>query len=209
MLGGSGRFRDTGDDFVVVSVGRLIPRKNVTTVIRAFAKAGEPRSRLVLVGGGEQQEPLQAEAAKAGLDGRVTFTGLVERDEVYRHIADSDACISASFGEGLPVAVLEAMACGRPVILSDIPPHREIVGDQGILPLIRPEDVEGFSRELRRFQTMSRASRIELGERCRRLVEERFSLHAMHRAYGAVYRAVMDGSAPLLEAPATSKKEFG
>lgn len=178
----------TRDRFVVVSAGRLIPRKNAATSLRAFHQLGDENSDLVYVGDGESRQGLVEEVRRRGLQDRVTVTGLVERDDVYRYIAASDVYVSTSFGEGLPVAVLEAMVCGTPVILSDIPPHREIAAEAGFIPLIPPDDVEGFARQLQRFKEMSSEQRAAIGRRCRRSVVDRFSLRAMHAAYAAIYR---------------------
>jgi glycosyltransferase involved in cell wall biosynthesis len=183
------------DGFTVVSVGRLIPIKNAATVIGAFDCARDADSRLVFVGDGSLRPELRADADRRSMNGQVVFTGLVQRDDVYRHVAEGDVVVSASRGEGLPVAVLEAMACGRPVILSDIPPHREIVEREGFVPLIPPDDVDGFASELRRYRDMPDGERARLGAECRRLVEERFGLEAMHRAYIPIYAHVMGSRA--------------
>ena len=66
---------------------------------------------------------------------RVTMTGLIPRDEVFLRCASADVLVSTSHGEGLPVAVIEAMAAGCPVILSDIPPHRELMDGEDFVPL--------------------------------------------------------------------------
>jgi glycosyltransferase involved in cell wall biosynthesis len=180
-----------GAGFTAVSVGRLIEIKNGRTLLEAFDRSRRDDSRLVFVGDGALRGALRTEADRRALDGQVVFTGLVERDDVYRHLAAADVVVSASRGEGLPVAVLEAMACGRPVILSDIPPHREIAGGASFIGLVAPDDAEGFAGELRRFMDMSEEDRAELGERCRRLVEERFGLDAMHRSYVPIYAALL------------------
>ncbi len=202
--------RTSRDGFTVVSVGRLIPIKNAATVIGAFDSARDADSRLVFVGDGSLRRELRADADRRSMNGQVVFTGLVERDDVYRHVAEGDVVVSASRGEGLPVAVLEAMACGRPVILSDIPPHREIVDREGFIPLIPPDDVEGFAAELRRFKDMPSEERERLGARCRRLVEERFGLEAMHRAYVPIYKHVMghraDQAAVELDFPPSDRR---
>jgi glycosyltransferase involved in cell wall biosynthesis len=183
---------DTRDDrFDIVCIGRLISRKNPATLLQAFNLLDESDSMLVYVGDGNLRQGLLDEARSLGVGERVTVTGLVERDDVYRYAARGDVCVSASRGEGLPVAVLEAMACGRPVILSDIPPHREIAEGVDFVPLIAPDDVDGLTRQLYRFSKLSREQRAAIGNSCRRLVEERFSLRAMHRSYDEVYREVM------------------
>lgn len=177
--------------FTAVSVGRLIRIKNGRTLLEAFDRSRESDSRLVFVGDGALRGALRSEADRRALDGQVVFTGLVARDDVYRHVAAGDVVVSASRGEGLPVAVLEAMACGRPVILSDIPPHREIADGASFIGLVAPDDAAGFADELRRFMAMTEEERDELGERCRRLAEERFGLEAMHRSYVPIYTALL------------------
>ncbi|MEZ4683877.1 MAG: glycosyltransferase [Caldilineaceae bacterium] len=85
------------------------------------------------------------------------------------------------------MAVIEAMACGRPVVLSDIPPHREIAQHTSVIPLIDCDDVAGFAEAIHRFRTMSPSERQKIGAECRRVVEMRFSLHAMHRQLESIY----------------------
>lgn len=180
-----------GEPFTLVAVGRLIPVKNPLVAQRAFREADDRASRMVFVGEGHLRELLVAEQRPGELAGRVELTGLVPRERVYEHLIGSDVFISTSRIEGLPVAVIEAMACRRPVILSDIPPHREIAAGADFIPLVPPDDVAGFAREIERLRRMSPAERASIGERCRAIVQERFSLDAMHRGYDAVYGQVL------------------
>jgi glycosyltransferase involved in cell wall biosynthesis len=133
-------------------------------------------------------------------DDRVQFTGLIAREEVFEQLLNADLFISTSRGEGLPISVLEAMACRCPVLLSDIPPHREIAEGVDFIPLVHPEDAAGFAREIKKFREMSLAERIAIGRKCRKLVEERFSLPVMHAGYEEIY-AELSGvqTPPLLE----------
>jgi glycosyltransferase involved in cell wall biosynthesis len=176
--------------FTLVSIGQLIARKNPLAVLRAFAQADDGDGRLVLIGRGPLRDALLAESEAAGVAGRVELTGLVPRDDVYGLLSRGDVFVSASRGEGLPVAVLEAMACARPVILSDIPPHREIATGVDAIPLLAPDDVAGFAREIRRLRAMSVAERAAIGQQCRQVAAERFSVQAMHRGYEQVYAEV-------------------
>lgn len=178
------------DLFNLVCISRLVTIKNPFTVLSAFEAGQDSRSRLTYIGDGPLRQSLVAWSAQAGLDRMVTFTGLLPRNSVFEHMLTADLFISASRGEGLPIAVLEAMACGCPVLLSDIPPHREIAEHVNFIPLVNPDNESGFAREIEKFRRMSSSERAEIGSNCRGLVEQRFSLEAMHARYEAIYRGV-------------------
>lgn len=180
--------------FRVTSVNRLISRKDPTVVLRAFCQLNEAETRLTVIGEGRLRPSLTKCAAQLGISDRVEFTGLISRDEVYRRLSETDLFVSASRGEGLPLAVLEAMACGCPIILSDIAPHREIVDQADFIPLFQPGDYDSLTEEIRAFHAMTPSERQRVGQSCKKLVEERFSLRAMHRAYENLYVDLVNGS---------------
>jgi glycosyltransferase involved in cell wall biosynthesis len=159
--------------------------------LSAFQQSADRASRLVFIGDGHLRGLLVKEIKTRNLQEQVALTGLIPRNSVYENLSKADVVVSASRGEGLPIAVIEAMACRCPVILSDIAPHREIANGADFIPLIPPDDVAGFAREVQRYKQMSAASRTEFGEKCRKLVEERFSLAAMHKRYEEVYAQVI------------------
>lgn len=182
--------RISEDTFTVVAISRLVDIKNPATLLAAFQESANGpvrESRLVHIGKGPLRERLLRESQRTDSKGQIEFTGLIPRERVFEHLRDSDLFISTSRGEGLPIAVMEAMACRCPVVLSDIPPHREIAGSVAFIPLIDPDDVAGFAREIRKFRTMPASERRVIGEKCRKLVEERFSLEAMHARYNEIY----------------------
>ena len=105
-----------------VSVGALSARKDPLLVIRAFRAARNPGLSLVFLGDG----PLAAACRQAAQgDARIRFEGQVA--DVTPFLRAADFLVSASKSEGLPNAVLEAMACGLRVVLTDIGPHRELI----------------------------------------------------------------------------------
>ncbi len=177
-----GRFR-------VVVLGRLIPIKDVATAIRAVAALPGEDVELVIIGDGELRSELDALVADLGIDKRVTFTGLLTRPEVHRQIATADAYLSASLGEGLPVAVIEALAGCCPAVLSDIPPHRELSAGLSSVQLFPIHNVPAATAALARLVDLDPADRAALGERSRHHVEQHYSLTAMHRAYEPIYDA--------------------
>lgn len=183
--------------FTVITVGRLIDSKRYGTLLSAFARAADGRDRLVIVGDGPMRAALERQAAELGIADRVDFLGLVPRDEVYRLLARADLFVSPSRFEGLPVAVLEAMAARLPVVLSDIPPHREIVEGEGIAALVGLDDVDGFAAAMGRLRGMDADERRRIGAENRRIVAEGFSLRSMTDGYGDIYARFPVGSSSL------------
>jgi len=177
-------------DFTIVCISRLVDIKNPFSILGAFQKSADQTSCLVIIGDGFLRDALITKSREVGLENQIEFTGLIPREKVFEYLLNADLFISASRGEGLPVSVLEAMACSCPVILSDIPPHREIVSGVDFIPLIKPDDIEGFARAFTKFREMSVSERATIGQKCRKLVEERFSLPAMHAGYAELYAQI-------------------
>lgn len=176
--------------FNVVAIGRLEPVKDFGTLLRAFARISAHEAKLTIIGAGSRESEVRRHIEELGLTDRVTLTGLIPRDEVFVRCANSDVLVSTSLGEGLPVAVIEAMASRCPVVLSDIPPHRELADGEGFIPIIATGDVDGFAREIDRFAALSTAQLNELRERSRDHVVARYSLPIMHAGTEAVYRSL-------------------
>ncbi|MFW6225194.1 MAG: glycosyltransferase family 4 protein [Bacteroidota bacterium] len=124
---------------VFISVGSLIERKDMRTVIDGFIKFNKNKNNILLiVGDGPDKESLQK---SVGQD--VLFLGKVSN--VVEYLQISDCFISAALAEGLPDSVLEAMACGLPVVLSNIPSHKELFQDEeGVFfPVKQVSDLSG------------------------------------------------------------------
>lgn len=184
------------NNFTVVAVSRLVGIKNPSAVLMAFQEGADQTGRLIYMGDGPLRQSLISKSQEAGLTDQVKFTGLVPREKVFENLLNADLFISTSRGEGLPVSVLEAMACCCPVLLSDIPPHREIAEGLDFIPLVHQDDIAGFAREIKKFSEMPLSERRTLGQTCRKVIEERFSLPVMHAAYEEVYGQVMSNRSP-------------
>lgn len=193
-----GRSDNKTSDFTIVNIGRLVEVKNPFTVLAAFRLSIDPNSRLCIIGDGPLRHFLTMQSRQEGFENQIEFTGLIPRERVFEYLLGADLFVSTSRGEGLPIAVLEAMACRCPVLLSDIPPHREIAEGVDFIPLINPDDTAGFAREIKKFREMSVVERNMIGQNCRNLVEERFSLAVTHDGYEKVYAEIMGDSAGLL-----------
>lgn len=178
------------NDFTTVAISRLVNIKNPFALLAAFQQSADQSSRLIHIGDGPLRQALITLSRAAEPENQIEFTGLIPRERVFEYLLHADLFISVSRGEGLPISVLEAMACRCPVILSDIPPHREIAEGVDFIPLIQPDDVAGFAQAIKKFRDMPVAERKAIGQKCRKLVEKRFSLTAMHAGYEKVYAQI-------------------
>lgn len=131
------RRRKWEKDTVMISVGRLAPEKNWTTLIHAAALVlkEHPRFRLVLIGDGQERKVLEGLARELGIRRRVTFTGALPFSEIPTYMKASDLFGFASVTETQGLATLEAMAARLPVVAVDASGTRDILkhGKQGYL----------------------------------------------------------------------------
>lgn len=126
---------DESKPFTLLTVGSLIPRKDVTTIIEAIAQMHSPQSfKLVIVGDGPERHHLESLVEKKSLEEVVEFVGQLPPERVIEYLHDADAFILASHSEGRPNVVLESFAAGVPVVASDIEGVKELIqeGENGM-----------------------------------------------------------------------------
>lgn len=180
------------DDFVVTVVGRLVPVKNVELAVRAVARLHRDLStaRLLVVGDGPERARLEALAADQGLPpGRVRFLG--HRQDVARVLAASDVMAITSTTEGLPYVLLEAAACGTPVVSTRVGAIAELFGDGAVALLppgteTRPEACEALADLLLRL-ALDPAGRRGLARRAAEVQRRELSTEAMLSSTLEVY----------------------
>lgn len=131
--------------FVVGAMGRLAPEKNFALIPRIAARL--PGAQFLIAGSGPCEAQIRAAVASEGVGEAVTLCGRVDQRELF--YAALDALILPSLFEGLPMALLEAMACGLPCVASALPDIARAVGAQGADLLCPPENPEAFARALR------------------------------------------------------------
>lgn len=175
----------------IATVGRLSETKNQATLVRAFAAVADeaPDVRLTIVGDGPLREDLEALASSLGVRDRVEFTGFVDREDVYRLLAASDVYVQPSLSEGFCVALVEAMACELPVVVSDLPVLHEVVGDAG--DFVPPTDADAFAAQLARLLADDRR-RLEAGRRAAERARSEFPIERTARAYRELYAALLE-----------------
>ena len=131
----------------LLAVGTLEPRKNLSVALRAFMQLSAPlrkRFPLVLVGmKGWHTSALEKQIAPLIAAGEIRLLGYLPREDLAAVVAGATALVYPSIYEGFGLPPLEAMACGVPVITSNVSSIPEVVGDTGLM--LDPQDVDGFA----------------------------------------------------------------
>lgn len=152
------------DDFVILCTGELNENKNQKTLISAAAKIGDsvPNLKVLLAGNGPKEQELKELINRLGLTDTVRLLGY--RTDLERLVPAVDVVVSCSYREGMPLNIIEAMLCKKPVVASHNRGHDELVEDSVTGCLVDPDNAEGFAEELKMFASRS-ALRLTCGER--------------------------------------------
>jgi glycosyltransferase involved in cell wall biosynthesis len=188
-----GRDLGLGRKRVVLSASVLHRQKGVQYLVEAFAAVARdvPDAHLVIVGDGPFRSGLESQVSRLSLSGRVSFAGRRPNSELrdYYNLADVFVIPTVRV-EGLPLIELEAMACGRPVVASDIGGIPTVIEDGVNGLLVAPKDVAGLAEKMKAVLSDA-AFAQRLGSAARATIVERFSRERMVADTVAVYRSVV------------------
>jgi glycosyltransferase involved in cell wall biosynthesis len=182
------------NDLVVGKIARLFRLKGHEFLFEAAPRivAAVPNVKFLLVGDGVYRERFEWWVTKLGLRSHFVFAGLVPPQEIPRYVSSMDLLVHLSLREGLPRALPQALACGKPVVAFDVDGGREVClnGETGLL--VRVGDVnalaDGVIRLLQDAKVMDR-----MGARGRELVREQFSEERMVQQLDELYRRLWVG----------------
>jgi len=168
------KLKISSDKKIFITVGSLISRKDMETVIKGFKLFNSDKTSILLIAGeGPEKENLQFIS-----DDNIVFLGNISN--VVEYLQISDCFISASLAEGLPNTVLEAMACGLPTILSDIPSHRELYENEKVEIFSIKDDIK--LSKLLKIIDLAKQKEISL-----KLINNHFSAKSMSEKYQKIY----------------------
>ncbi len=181
-----------GEPCTAVMVGRFKAPKDPVTLVNAWARVGASH-RLLLVGDGPMRPEVEALILKQGLDGRVAVLGA--RDDVPVLLRAADIFVLSSRWEGMPLAVIEAMMSGLPVVATDVGGVSEAVvhGETGFL--VPMGDPDALALALDRLLA-DPALRRRMGEAGRRRALEHFTEERMLAETAALYERALSGRTP-------------
>jgi len=177
----------------ILFVGVLNGRKGEFDLIRAMKKvtAACPGASLSVIGDGPARGGATEMAERLGLEGNIRFMPCAGYADMPGHYRKSSLFVLPSYSEGLPKVLLEAMACGTPVVVSDIPGHREVVTDGVTGYLFKPGDVDGLAATIIKALENAEQGRM-IASAARALVELRFTWDEVARRLDRVYERALE-----------------
>jgi glycosyltransferase involved in cell wall biosynthesis len=139
------------DAIVFGFVGRFAPIKDLSTLVEAFVQlaAAEPHAHLLLIGDGETRADVEAQAARSGAASRIHFMGW--RTDLPCIFATIDIGVLTSRNEGTPVALIETLAAGKPVVATNVGGVADVVDDGETGLLVEPGDAPACAAAMRRL----------------------------------------------------------
>lgn len=198
---------------IVVSIGRLVPRKGIDNAIRGVARLESEFgiAATLLVVGGDSVDPdaastpeidrLRQVAASAGIAERVVFTGRRPRELLKLYYSAADAFVTTPWYEPFGITPLEAMACGTPVIGTNVGGIKYSVVDGETGFLVAPNDPDALARRLAQLYQRPELAK-QLGRNAVRRVNAQFTWEQVSTAIAALYRDLCDEDLPAAAAGA-------
>ncbi|NIK76106.1 glycosyltransferase EpsD [Paenibacillus castaneae] len=185
------------DDFILFYAAELNKNKNQQLLIRAIALIKEqvPQLKLLLAGQGPLLEPLRKLAAQLGVASMVHFLG--QRDDIAALLPMCDVAVASSLREGLPVNMMEAMACGLPIVATNNRGHSELVSSGLNGFIIEHDQVFDFASRLLQL-SVSDELRQRMGTESVDMVKK-YSLAQVSRELSDIYKSLMEHSEEEME----------
>ena len=181
------------DQVIFGMVSSLTSEKNHSCAITAFADLEDKKSQLLIVGDGPLLEELKGQAISMNISERVFFAG--RRSNIGEILSVVDVFLLPSLMEGLPMALLEAMACGKAVIVSRVGENANVVENNMSGIIVEPSDVAGLANAM---QLMLKRDdlRNEFGQQARKTVKKKYSSDVMTYNYCQLYDQILAGFKP-------------
>lgn len=179
------------EDKSIVWVGRFVPEKGLHYLINASRVVVQrhPDAKFILVGNGVLRWEIQQMVMKYGLSRNFFFTGSVSRKKVLEILQSATLFVFPSLKEGMPIALLEAMSCAKPVIGSDISGINDIIvhGENGFL--VPPRNPEALAKTIMMLLE-DKDTRRKIGQNARKLVMEKYSWNVILKKIEKLYYEV-------------------
>lgn len=172
--------------------GFLIRRKGVIYLIKAFKEISKNYKNISLkiVGDGPEKRNLESISNKSNLKNKIKFEGWVDHENLYKYYQNCDIFVLPSLSESFGQVLIEAMACGKPCIASNITGPNEIVLHNKTGYLFEPKNVTELTKYIS-ILIEDEKLRIKLGKNARKIVEEKYDWKKITEKYCKIYEEVI------------------
>lgn len=185
------------NDLIILGVGRLVAKKGFKYLIKAMPAILKANKNItfVVIGEGDQRQELEDLAKNLGVDNKLKLPGWVNYDELvyYYNVCDVFILPSVRDEEGnlddQSVSVVEAMACGKPIVTANFPGYRIVIEENVNGYLIETEKYKQIERALNRLVT-SQQLRVQMGNESRDLILNNFTWDQIGRQYTQLFRKI-------------------
>lgn len=184
---------------ILLNVARISPVKGQKDLLEVMPQILKrfPKAKLLIAGDGDGQLLGQLVDLRAQLKLQEQVQLLGRRDDIAALLHVSDLFVFSSYFEGLPGAIVEAMAAGKPVVAFDIPSLKEVVEDGFSGILVRERNVNKFAESIIQLAENPEIAR-KMGERSQKIVRERFDIRQNVKSLQVVYQKMLNGSSGVL-----------
>ncbi len=179
------------DDFLLFYAAEFNKNKNQQMLLQSLALIKEevPHAKLLLAGEGPLLETCKHLASTLGISNMVNFLGF--RNDIHEIVPMCDVAVASSLREGLPVNMMEAMACGLPVIATNNRGHKELIQNDKNGWLIENKDALAFSNKMKYLAQNIEIKKI-LGGNGRKIIQKKFTIDQTLAEKRKIYQSYMD-----------------
>jgi len=133
----------------ILCVARLIKRKGIDYLIKALGELKNQNFILTIIGDGDEKKNLIDQAKKLKINNKIKFLGSVPHSEIIKYYQQNDLFILPSLNEGMSNTILEAMACGLPIVTTNVGGSKELIKNNGFI--VKPRKIEELRQAIKRY----------------------------------------------------------
>lgn len=182
------QLREVSEQAQTIVIAKMSSQKNGLYLLQLINQLPE-LGHVTWYGRGKMRDELHAELGRLGLQDRVTFAGVVPREQIYNALARSDFYLTVSLWEGLSVADLEAVAIGCFPLMSNIP-ERHVIADRAGFDLLPLANISAWRQRINEYSVLGQAAKLKVISRLSENTRNQFSIERMIASYVDVYKKV-------------------
>ena len=178
----------TAKNFYLITIGRLVKRKDIDTMLKGLATANVPKVKLLIIGDGPELEHLKDMASSLGILEKIDFLGFLDDSEKYRYLMAANCYIMTSLHEGFGIVFMEAMHCGLPIISTNYGGQTDFLKHNDNSILIDVGDAAACAKAIKRISSDDKLAK-KFSTKNRKILEQ-FAAEKVASDYMDIFNTV-------------------